>query len=255
MTAIAQAYFHFSPFDSDLDIDSLGEAATSLARAEAADIYGFPCEATIELEEGSLKGWITIVGLVASIFNLSAATLVTINNYPTFKSNLALMMGDARKFASGFNDKFVAQAGVSNDEVFRTERRTKTIGKLWRAIHELEFIVENGNQLPQKELQVRAGRVRKLLDDVAADVSSEDMALIDKILRKQFPKTVPDLMPRVAIRQRHLAPDLRSYRDADDIAGQTLSHRLAENQEMVQIFDLPSGHRQTFTRTVKVLPP
>jgi hypothetical protein len=252
MTVIAQAYFHFSPFDNGIDIDSLGEAAARLAREDASEVFRFPVEVTVELEEGSLKGWITAGSLIASIFNLSAATLTTINNYPAFKSHLSMMMGDARRFSSSFNDRFIAKNAVPKMDIVRTERRTKTIGKIWRAIGELEFIAENSGKLSNRELQERDAHIRSLLSDAISDLSAEDSQILSDVLRKRFPKAIPDLMPRVARGHRSIAP-IHYQPELEDDPNQP-DRDLSENDE-VMATKLSSGQRRSFVKTIQVLPP
>lgn len=124
---LAQAYIHLKPYNApDRKLRQLGRVAERLALKAAVDIYGGGVTVDIELEEGSLRTRLTVMGSIAFLVYGGIA------DYGGFKQSAIELCNDAREFAVDVCAPFIQRAGVSRDDVFRFERRLKTPGKLYR---------------------------------------------------------------------------------------------------------------------------
>jgi hypothetical protein len=199
MTEIAQAYFHFQPLVVErADLARYGRVAEEIARIVGERRLPFHTELTVVLERGSLRGWIT-----AAIFSGLFAAYHGIADYKGFKEGLGEMVSDAQSFSGAFNKKFISD-NVAFESVFRTERRTKTPGKILRALNVLEHINSNRENVTQEELKNQISYVTRLLADAEVYLNTEDSMLLNSIVRKEkYPEAPYELLPRSVIR-----PDL-----------------------------------------------
>jgi hypothetical protein len=133
MTEIAEAYIHLRPFSvSESTLRAIGRSADSIAYSVAREIYGPTVNIEVKLEAGSLKGRIMVIA--SSAFLLYGG----IADYKGFKESVAEMCADARSFGADVCGKFTKAAGASKRQVYRTERRLKTLGRIARVIDRLE---------------------------------------------------------------------------------------------------------------------
>jgi alkylhydroperoxidase/carboxymuconolactone decarboxylase family protein YurZ len=94
LTAIAEAYLHFKPYDvSASRLEGLGEIATSLAAEAARRTYGFDLTIEIAFERGSLKVRVKILAQIAAA--IVGTTWGAIATYPDFRAGLTLLVVSA----------------------------------------------------------------------------------------------------------------------------------------------------------------
>jgi hypothetical protein len=85
LAQLAQAYVHLKPYHaSDRNIRSLGRYAKRVAIKAASEIYGGDVEIEVQLEEGSLRARITVVGTLSVLLG----TYSFVANYKGFKESI-----------------------------------------------------------------------------------------------------------------------------------------------------------------------
>lgn len=183
MAQLAQAYLHLKPYRaSDRKLKSLGHYAERIALRAAASIYGKGVEVEIELEEGSAKLRITVIGL------LLLDVYGHVADYKGFKESVVEMCQDAREFAVDVCNPFIKKAGVAREDVYRFERRLKTPGKLLRINRRLEKLQRSVDDLSPRAIQKELAEVKSELDAVVKDLSpSEQAALEAKLTPEKLP--------------------------------------------------------------------
>lgn len=180
MTTIGEAYVHLRPYDVDkLGITELGERAVLVAAAAFKETYSFDGTIEVHIERGSAKVWITLLGAFSwSLYD-------GVSKYPDFKAGVEQMVQDARDFGSLFNRAFITQAEAQPDQVHRTERRTKTPGKVKRGLDKLETASADDD--------VKAAMA--ILRSALADLNEKDEATLEEVLQTIYPEAAQALPP------------------------------------------------------------
>jgi hypothetical protein len=211
MTAIGQAYIHLKPYSPDFDqIDQLQNAAERICIIAALESYHTRnLKLEIELEDGSLKGRMTVIaaGLITAL-HVGHWTYGTIADYKGFRESVEMLCDEARDYGADVCGKFAHAAGASNKQVFRKERRLKTPGKVLRLMKKLERLEKNFDNLSPNDLKNELKKAREDLDSIADDLTPDDVTTLNKqLVYKKIggPQNWPDAqatMPKVALRQR-----------------------------------------------------
>ena len=143
MTRLAEAYFHFKRFEvSDERLEQLGREASATAAFAATGLFSPDSEIEVVLEEGSLRGWCKVIGI-----GLLVGTYHVAVDYKSLKENLPLIVHDARAYGETFFETFLPAIHIPSQQVYRTERRTKTPGKLLRVLERHEWLIAHRSQL------------------------------------------------------------------------------------------------------------
>ncbi len=178
MAQLAQAYIHFKPYSaSEREIRALGRYAEKLAVRTAKEIYGGGVVVEVELEEGSLRTRITVIG------GIFIAVYSGVANYKGFKESVVELCEDARDFSVDVCAPFTKKAGVPKEDIYRFERRLKTPGKLYRISRRLEKLERSATDLSPKDVQKELARLRGELDSATHDLSQEEIKAIERGLR------------------------------------------------------------------------
>lgn len=150
MVELAQTYIHLSKVPRSLGTDEkFADLIQALALNIAPRYYGPECLLELELEEGSIKARLAVLG----------ALYLAIGEYGDFRSGLDQLIRDARAFSQHVIADTIAAAGVPEDDVIRLERRLGLPGQIRRALERLETNDHTDDEV--RELVLR------LLTDVA----------------------------------------------------------------------------------------
>lgn len=170
MTTIAEAYVHLRPYDLEGGkLDELGARAVLRAIEAFREAYKFDATLQVRLERGSAKVWVAVL-------TVSMPTLYNgIASWPDFKSGLHEAVQDARAFGDLFNPAFVEEANAEPQEVYHTERRTKTPGKLLRGAIGLE------NAKSDRARTEALNEIKDALRDVGANDAHQLRMLIEDV--------------------------------------------------------------------------
>jgi hypothetical protein len=209
MAQLAQAYVHLRPYRVTRGLlDELGDYTEQTAIEAIKRIYGGNVTVEIKIEEGSLKAWVTVLGVLYVGADIAHKTYGTIADYKGFKDSIVELCKDAREFGVDVCGAVTAKSGASESQIFRTEKRRKTPGRLARLIEHLEQVDQLQGKLSKGELARQMEMVRRELAVIERDLTPEESDVLHRYLQfenipplRQVPGNAPRLrMPKAAIR-------------------------------------------------------
>lgn len=192
MTEIAEAYFHFRRVDLSPDqLQKLGDAASELSAVTAIGL--FPPETIIDvrLEQGSLKGWVTLIGALTVYGHIA--------DYKGFKESIAEIVSDGRAFSDAISRQVSSRKELEGSFIYRQERRTKTPGKIKRIIQKREWLDAHKFQLTKADIARLNYEIERLLQSALSDIEPGERASLRKILGEEEPHLPPSDAPRFAL--------------------------------------------------------
>lgn len=211
MAQLAQTYIHLQPYEiTRARIGRLGDRVKELALNAGRDIYGGNVTIDVRLEGGSLKSWVTVVGIITAIH----VGYDVISDYAGFKESIGELCNDARKFGVDVCGEFTHAAGASDNQIYRTEKRLKAPGKIMRIIKKVETVDQMAGKLHERELKRQLDSIERDLKALERDMSPEEMRNLRHTFTQSSPlKNLPDRralpeMPRVAVRVQNVQPEL-----------------------------------------------
>lgn len=177
MTLIAQAYVHNKnmPLPSQLEVWWI--IAQKIAYEEALRVYGTNIEVEISFEIGSLKTRVKVLlGALLGIYGFVAT-------YPDFKDGLNQMIRDAKDFAGSFNEEFISETQIKNEEIISRQRKKETPGRILRALESLENYERRGRIARPDQLEL----ILQQLTQALGDLEPHDQWIVAELLQKRFP--------------------------------------------------------------------
>jgi hypothetical protein len=210
MAQLAEAYVHLNPYSaSHRKIEGLGKFLDRISARGAAEVYRQTIVIDVEIEEGSLRTWVTLSGMLM--------VYSAIADYKGFKESIGELVNDARTVAEYVITPFLARADASKDQVFRTERRLKTPGRLYRLVRRLERIEMSIDQLSPNDVKAELYQARVELEKIRKDLTDKELNALEQNLSlphipppSRWPKAPPPGMPKVAIKEEERQPSLFS---------------------------------------------
>jgi hypothetical protein len=176
MARIAQAYFHFHTRLAEKEIRKFGRQVDKAARRAALRNFETAVLINVDIEEGSLKGRVTVFASIV------LATTSLVANYKGAKDSVKEMCEDARSFGTDVCAKAIDLAGVSEKQVYRLERRTKTVGKLGRFLSDVERLEKSVDDLTPAQMRKELGRLNHELQLIAKDMDPAEQKGLEKVL-------------------------------------------------------------------------
>lgn len=177
MAQIAQAYFHFRTDLSVKQFQKFGRQVRRASKGAALNNFDREVSVLVDIEEGSVKGRVTVFAAL-----LAGTSLIA--NYKGVKDSVKEICEDARGFGSDVCQKAINYAGVSQQQIYRVERRTKTSGKLSRLLSDIARLEGSVNELSANQMHVELSRLNKELQLLAKDLEPEDQNGLTHVLSK-----------------------------------------------------------------------
>lgn len=176
MAQLAEAYFHLKSFPvSEEDLQRLGREVTAIAAEAASGLFRSDFEIEVRLESGSLKGWAKVLNGLLVVYGVAAG-------YKGLKESAVEMVHDAQTFGGVVIEKVLQQNDVPPRNVLRTERRTKTPGKLLRALKAREWLESHRTQLDPAAIRRETARIEALTERVLQDLKPEERRVVRELL-------------------------------------------------------------------------
>jgi hypothetical protein len=191
---LSQAYIHIESdiMESDERMESFERKITEFTKSRSAFFMSPDAPIEIELEDGSLKARITIMGTICLL-------LQGISNYKNFREGIQLIYSDSKRMTEYIIAESVFLAGARQEKVMRIEARVGVIGSVQKIINQLDQIKRgaNGRDLASKlsdKLISVSEEIDKLIDNLSDDkdvnvVSTGLLEVLDEI--PSYP-TAPD---------------------------------------------------------------
>lgn len=168
MAQLAEGYLHLKPFSYRQDPNELGDKITRHSIEVAASIYHFPVTVNIRIEEGSLRFWIEVVG----------GLCLMVSAYKDFKESAAELYGDAKKFGTEIIEIIKDETNAQKYSVFRSERRTKDIGRIYRLQMRLDKINRSKHMLSKNVYDQEFSLIMNEIYDLTATLNASDAEII-----------------------------------------------------------------------------
>ena len=189
MTVLAQTYIHLAVHPTEQQIAETTKYLQYLAALSAIDHFKQDVVLEFRIEEGSLKGWLTVVG----------GLYIGLTNYGSLREGIDYAVKDSRDFSEWIVQKFKDEVVIPEASLYRTERRLGMPGRIQRLysqIEEVERDLERGDDAAvSNDLQ----RLQDQIESIKVDLkdSGED-AIIVKIesaiptdIRSKLPSPPP----------------------------------------------------------------
>jgi hypothetical protein len=194
VTRIAEAYFHLKPFEvSDELLQSLGHDVSAIAANAAWGLFDPASEIEIRLESGSLRGWAMVIG--AFLFG----TYRAVAEYEDFKhgaqemvTDAAAMVAHAKTYGDRVIESFLKEKEVPPRSVYRTERRTKTPGKLLRVVERREWLANHKALLSPADIARESAAIEALTSQVLADLPPDQQSFVRDLLNASDASSADD---------------------------------------------------------------
>lgn len=177
MAQVAQAYFHFETRLTETELKKFGGQVKRASRSAAQYYFDHDVLIHVDIEEGSLIGRVT-----ASMLVLSGLTGL-VANYKGVKDSVKEMCEDARSFGTDVCAKAIKFAGVNEKQVYRVERRTKTVGKLGRLLGDIERVENSRKELSDAQMDRELARFNRELRLIAKDLEPEEQQALEGVLK------------------------------------------------------------------------
>ena len=171
MAELAQAYIHLKPFSVPGDSDEFGTRVTQGAREAALGIYEFPVILNVTIQEGSAKIWATIL-----------ATYSAIAIYPDFKQGAAELYRDGKIFSDAAIQNIKSNIKPPESAIYRSERRTRDAGRIFRLQQRLEKLHRSKNQLSESSYDEECAQIMKEFERIISRFDDKEA----EFLRSQF---------------------------------------------------------------------
>jgi len=211
MSTLSQAYLNLTIDASASEIEAVRTYLAEVGRCIAIEVYGQEIEIEIRIEDGSLKAWVTVVGLI----------WVGVASYGSFRTGIDYLVHDGRQFGEMVTSRFIEDAGLQDDKVYRVERRLGIPGRIRRLLVKIEKIenAEYTNPVVRTELEKLRQEVQRIVDDLDTDKDR-------KIFVSNLPEPYQDVLPtapKLPELPRHTVPMLRPTVPSDYVSDGTLA--------------------------------
>jgi hypothetical protein len=168
VTKIAEAYFHLDPYDvSEEGLERYGQEVADIAADSATGLFDPNCEIEVRLKIGTLTGWALVVGAIGGVLK-----------YKALKENLIEMVDDGRKYGGRVINRFLHKKKIPSGKVFRTERRTKTPGRLLRIVKRQDRLNDNRDRLSKEDVKREMDAIERLILKALEDFPAEDRPIV-----------------------------------------------------------------------------
>lgn len=185
MTVLAQTYLHLRVAPSERQISETLEYVQYLGAVSAREHFGQEVELEIRLEQGSLKGWLTVAG----------GLYVALSNYGSLREGIDYAVKDSREFSAWIIEKFKGEVPMPPSALYRTERRLGLPGKIQRLYPLLEETSSLIGGRDKAEAQRRLKQVQDQLTSIAAELSDSGETQVLEQIEEMVPAPIRDRLP------------------------------------------------------------
>ncbi|WP_144934708.1 hypothetical protein [Pseudomonas alabamensis] len=150
---ICQAYLHIDPAPEGITDAELTAALQNFLGARAEFFLYKNVGTNVELKEGSLKIYLTILG----------SLYAGISQYPSFRDGIDKLAIDAKRVSEYAISESLFLTKSRHDCVLRTEARTGVCGTLKKIADEMDSIKANSGQVDPSRIIERMESLKKVI--------------------------------------------------------------------------------------------
>lgn len=148
---ICQAYLHIDPVPEHLDEAALKAQLESFLGVRAEFFLYKEVGTDVELKEGSLKIYLTILGTLYA----------GISQYPSFRQGVEMLAVDSKRVSEYAISESLFLTKSRHDCVLRTEARTGVCGTLKKIADEIDYIKRESGKADPSRLIARMEALKK----------------------------------------------------------------------------------------------
>lgn len=187
MSKIAETYFHLKVNVEKEKLYELKNYLEYVAAISAKEHFGFEVDIEILVEEGSIKGWLKVVGILYA----------GVAAYGSFRSGIDYLVKDSAGFSGYVIERLHTDTNLPDESFYRTERRLCTPGRIKRLYPKLDELSEllQADYMDSAKAQyelVQPG-ITRILEDL--DTPEDRKMFLESIPRsviEQFPQPFPE---------------------------------------------------------------
>lgn len=161
---ICQAYLHIDPAPEDISDDELKEALEAFLGVRAEFFLYKEVGTDVELKEGSLKIYLTIMGTLYA----------GISQYPSFRQGIDMFATDAKRVSEYAISESLFLTKSRHDCILRTEARTGVCGTLKKIADEIDGIRRNSGEVDPSKVIEKMESLKKVILTFKDNVNSEE---------------------------------------------------------------------------------
>lgn len=185
MTTLAQTYLHFKANASHEDLEVARTYFLYVAALSAAEHFKSEVALQLRVEEGSLKGWITVVG----------AMYAGICAYGSFREGIDYLVKDGKEFSDYVIKRTISDVVAPAGSLVRAERRSGVPGQISRLLPLIDKAAaefRGGNAIAGKS---QLDQIRSQLDRIEAELTvAGELDALDQ-LRNSIPSILSARLP------------------------------------------------------------
>lgn len=185
MTVLAQTYLHLIVAPSERQISETLEYVQYLGAVSAREHFRQDVELELRLEQGSLKGWLTVVG----------GLYLGLSNYGSLREGIDYAVKDSREFSAWIIEKFKSEVPMPPTTLYRAERRLGLPGKIQRLYPLLEEASNLIGGRDKVEAQRRLKQVQDQLTSIAAELSDSGETQVLERIEGMIPAPIRNRLP------------------------------------------------------------
>lgn len=182
---IAETYIHLKIEADSKFKTSIVKLLESRIKTYGYDYFASNAEYVCIVEDGSLKTWIFVV---SSIIN---ATIF----YGNLRTSVDYIVNDGRSFSELVINDVKNEPEISDEIIFRAERRLGIPGKIQRIYNESIYLQENYNNLSPNEVHERLEQLKSDIIGVCNTIDEQErepfLNGLPDIVREELPRKIP----------------------------------------------------------------
>lgn len=179
---IAETYIHLKIEADSKFKTSIVKLLESRIKTYGYDYFASNAEYVCIVEDGSLKTWIFVVSSII-IF------------YGDLRDGIDHIVNDARSFSEHVINDVKTEPEISNESIFRAERRLGIPGKIQRIYNESIYLQENYNDLSPNEVHERLEKLKSDIIGVCNTINEQErepfLNGLPDIVREELPQKIP----------------------------------------------------------------
>jgi hypothetical protein len=184
---LCQAYIHVEPENLSAELLETFQKALYDFAPKRAQFYLYPgVEVIVEIEDGSLKTRITVMGTLALLWTGVA-------QYPDFRAGVIQIFNDSERLSNFLVSEGLFEAKTKHGAILRTEARTGVVGQLRCIVTELDAIRKANGHRSEVWMEAKLKHVSQDVDALLDNLKSgDDRELVRKGLVElcnQLPKS------------------------------------------------------------------
>lgn len=179
---ICQAYIHIDPVPENLNEAALKAQLEAFLGVRAEFFLYEDVGTEVELKEGSLKIYLTILG----------SLYVGISQYPDFRQGVERLASDSKRVSEYAISESLFLTKSRHDCVLRTEARTGVCGTLKKIADEIDYIRRESGSADPSRLMARMEALKKDILTFKDNVTdTEDKAWVFPQLKQYADEQLP----------------------------------------------------------------